>query len=84
MVMYHKFKPNEETLSLAHTYLRYEGIQRPNGWFDNYKDYDNELTAQNYEVNLEDANGRALWSLGTTLAHKTLPIEIVVRQKMLG
>jgi hypothetical protein len=66
MVMYHKFKPNEETLSLAHTYLRYiEGIQRPNGWFDNYKDYDNELTAQNYEVNLEDANGRALWSLGT-------------------
>jgi hypothetical protein len=30
MVMYHKFKPNEETLSLAHTYLRYiEGIQRP-------------------------------------------------------
>jgi hypothetical protein len=47
MVMYHKFNPNEETLSLAHTYLRYiEGIQR-NGWFDNYKDYDNELTAQN-------------------------------------
>jgi hypothetical protein len=46
MVMYHKFKPNEETLSLA-TYLRYiEGIQRPNGWFDNYKDYDNELTAK--------------------------------------
>jgi hypothetical protein len=84
MVMYHKFKPNEETLSLAHTYLRYiEGIQR-NGWFDNYKDYDNELTAQNYEVNLEDANGRALW-MGTTLAHKkTLPIEIDKGKKMLG
>jgi hypothetical protein len=81
MVMYHNLT-NEETLSLAHTYLRYiEGIQRPNGWFDNYKDYDNELTAQNYEVNLEDANGRAL-CLGTTLAHKkTLPIEIVVRAK---
>jgi glycosyltransferase involved in cell wall biosynthesis len=83
LVMYHKFKPNDETLSLVHAYLRYiEGIQRPNGWFDNYKDYNNELTAQNYEVNLEDANGRALWSLGTTLAHKkTLPIEIVVRAK---
>jgi hypothetical protein len=40
-----------------------------------------KLTAQNYEVNLEDANGRALWSLGTTLAKKTLPIEIVVRAK---
>jgi glycosyltransferase involved in cell wall biosynthesis len=83
MVMYHKLKPNDETISLAHTYLRYiEGIQRPNGWFDNYKDYNNELTTQNHEVNLEDANGRALWSLGTTLAHKkTLPIEIVVRAK---
>ncbi|CAM2888439.1 glycosyltransferase [Flavobacterium frigoris] len=83
MVMYYKYKPNDETLSLANTYLSYiEGIQRPNGWFDNYKDYNNVLTAQNYEVNLEDANGRALWSLGTTLAHKeTLPIEIVLRAK---
>ncbi|MEZ7500128.1 glycosyltransferase [Flavobacterium sp. Arc3] len=83
MVMYHKIKPDDETLSLANTYLKYiEGIQRPNGWFDNYKDYNNELTSQNYDVNLEDANGRALWSLGTTLAHKnTLPVEIVVRAK---
>jgi glycosyltransferase involved in cell wall biosynthesis len=83
MVMYHKIKPDDQTLSLANTYLKYiEGIQRPNGWFDNYKDYNNELTNQNYEVNLEDANGRALWSLGTTLAHKnTLPVEIVVKAK---
>jgi glycosyltransferase involved in cell wall biosynthesis len=84
MVMYHKIKPDDQTLSLANTYLKYiEGIQRPNGWFDNYKDYNNELTNQNYEVNLEDANGRALWSLGTTLAHKnTLPVEIVVKAKI--
>jgi hypothetical protein len=30
------------------------------GWFDNYKDIDNQLTKQNGEVNLEDANGRAV------------------------
>ena len=83
MVMYHKFSPDEEILLLANTYLNYiEGIQRENGWFDNYKDYKQQLTTQNYDVNLEDANGRALWSLGTVIAHKeTLPIEIVVRAK---
>jgi hypothetical protein len=57
-------------------------IQRETGWFDNYKDIDNQLTKQNGEVNLEDANGRALWSLGTVIAHKeTLPIETVLRAK---
>jgi hypothetical protein len=50
MVMYHKFKPNEETLISAYLPKIYIGIQRPNGWFDNYKDYDNELTAQNYGI----------------------------------
>tara|TARA_R110000868_G_scaffold20539_4_gene86867 strand:+ start:14182 stop:16410 length:2229 start_codon:yes stop_codon:yes gene_type:complete len=83
MVMYHSQFPDEEVLVLANTYLNYiEGIQRENGWFDNYKDFNQQLTKQNTEVNLEDANGRALWSLGTVIAHKqTLPIEFVVRAK---
>ena len=83
MVMYHRLFPDEEVLELANTYLNYiEGIQRENGWFDNYKDFNQQLTKQNTEVNLEDANGRALWSLGTVIAHKqTLPIEFVVRAK---
>ncbi|WP_367771095.1 glycosyltransferase [Flavobacterium sp. WC2421] len=83
MVMYHSQFPDEEVLELANTYLNYiEGIQRENGWFDNYKDFNHQLTKQNTEVNLEDANGRALWSLGTVIAYKqTLPIEFVVRAK---
>ncbi|WP_367754259.1 glycosyltransferase [Flavobacterium sp. WC2430] len=83
MVMYHRQFPDEEVLELANTYLNYiEGIQRENGWFDNYKDFNHQLTKQNTEVNLEDANGRALWSLGTVIAYKqTLPIEFVVRAK---
>jgi hypothetical protein len=83
MVMYHSQFPDEEVLELANTYLNYiEGIQRENGWFDNYKDFNHQLTNQNYDVNLEDANGRALWSLGTVIAYKqTLPIEFVVRAK---
>lgn len=38
------------------------------------------MTAQNSEVNLEDANGRALWSLGYLIAHKPiLPLTFVQR-----
>lgn len=81
MVMYHKAFPNENTLKLANTYLGFvEGIQLDNGSFNNYKDFDNQLTEQNLEVNLEDSNGRALWSLGTVIAHKqTLPADMVLR-----
>lgn len=81
MVIYHKAFPNDNTLKLANIYLKFiEDIQQNNGWFDNYKDFDNQLTKQNKEVNLEDANGRALWSLGTVIAHKqTLPLDIVKR-----
>jgi len=83
MVMHNALFPDDDTLRMANIYLKYiEDIQRENGWFDNYKDFNNKLTKQNNEVNLEDANGRALWSLGTVIANKeTLPIEIVFRAK---
>ncbi|MFQ3173128.1 MAG: glycosyltransferase involved in cell wall biosynthesis [Flavobacterium sp.] len=83
MVMYNKLFPDDDTLLMANIYLKYiEDIQRESGWFDNYKDYENQLTKQNAEVNLEDANGRALWSLGTVIAHKeTLPVEFEFRAK---
>ena len=81
MVMYNKIFPDETVVQLANTYLNFiEGIQQPNGWFNNYKDFQQRLTAQNEEVNLEDANGRALWSLGTTIGRRdTLPAEMVLR-----
>ena len=81
MVMYNKAFPDNNTLKLANTYLNFiEGIQQNNGWFDNYKDFDHQLTKQNKEVNLEDANGRALWSLGFVIAHReSLPAAMVLR-----
>lgn len=81
MVMYHKYYQNDSTLKLANIYLSFiEGMQRDNGWFDNYRNYEGQLTNQNYEVNLEDANGRALWSLGYVIAHKQiLPVDLVLR-----
>ena len=81
IVLYDKAFPADENLKLAFTYLNFiEGIQRNDGWFDNYKDYNHELTQQNGEVNLEDANGRALWSLGTVISHRQyLPLEMIYR-----
>lgn len=79
MVLYNKAYPDKNTLKLATTYLNFiEGIQQNNGWFDNYKDFEHQLTKQNKEVNLEDANGRALWSLGTVISHRdSLPLEMI-------
>jgi glycosyltransferase involved in cell wall biosynthesis len=81
MVLYNKVFPDKHVLKLANIYLNFiEGIQRNNGWFDNYKSFDHQLTKQNGEVNLEDANGRALWSLGTVIAHReSLPAEMILR-----
>lgn len=83
MAMYHKIYPDIKALKLANIYLSFiEGIQQDNGWFNNFKNFNKELIKQNSEVNLEDANGRALWSLGTVMAHKQdLPTELVIRAK---
>ncbi|MBE9489354.1 MAG: glycosyltransferase [Bacteroidetes bacterium] len=81
MVMYHKYYEDDVALKLANIYLSFiESMQRDNGWFDNYRNYEGQLTNQNHEVNLEDANGRALWSLGYVIAHKQiLPVDFVLR-----
>ena len=84
MVMYYSHCQDDETLRLANIYLHFmEDIQRDDGFFDNYKDFNRQLTAQNSEVNLEDANGRALWSLGYVISHKQiLPMNLVVRAEI--
>ncbi|WP_281297385.1 glycosyltransferase [Flavobacterium limnophilum] len=79
MVMYHDSSANPVALNLASIYLNFiADIQQEEGKFDNYKDFNRQLTEQNQLVNLEDSNGRALWSLGYTLSHqKNLPIDLV-------
>ena len=41
--------------------------QQADGSFLNYVDDKRLFTAQNYSVNLEDSNGRALWALGSLI-----------------
>jgi hypothetical protein len=50
---------------------------QPDGRFLNYVDIENKFTGQNKSVNLDDANGRALWALGFLLSEKRfLPAKI--------
>ena len=81
MVMYYSHHQDDDTLRLADIYLNFmEDMQRADGFFDNYKNFDRQLTAQNSEVNLEDANGRAFWSLGYVISHQQiLPVNLVIR-----
>ena len=81
MAMYYEVSADSEALDLASIYLNFiEGIQRNDGRFDNYKDVNLKLTEQNELVNLEDSNGRALWSLGVALSYqKILPINLVMQ-----
>ena len=83
MVMYYSMYQDQDALKLSNIYLNFiEDIQREDGLFDNYKNFDRQLTAQNLEVNLEDANGRALWSLGYVISHQEiLPLAYIVRAK---
>ena len=52
------------------------------GSFLNYVDEDGDFTDQNYETNLEDSNGRAIWALGYLISLESiLPVALVEKAK---
>jgi hypothetical protein len=61
--------------SLSHKYLDFiEYCQQADGRFLNYVNIRGYFDSANYEVSLEDANGRAIWALGYLLySHNHLP-----------
>jgi glycosyltransferase involved in cell wall biosynthesis len=81
MVMHYQRFKDKSVLTMASIYLQFiEGIQRSNGWFDNFMNDKGQLTSKNKNTNLEDANGRALWSLGFVIGHKNiLPSNLVFK-----
>lgn len=65
MSMHYKLTCDEKDLLYISKYLRFiKQCQSPDGSFLNYVDKNNNFTDQNYNANLDDANGRALWALG--------------------
>lgn len=52
-------------LLLINTYLQFiKYCLQPSGSFLNYVDKNKQFTQQNFNENLEDSNGRAIWALG--------------------
>lgn len=78
MCMHYKLTGDEESIIHIHKYLEFiKRCQQPSGEFINYIDMDNNITGQNDIVNLDDANGRAVWALGYLLSVKELlPAEL--------
>lgn len=79
MCMYFQLTGDEESISYIRKYLNFIKIcQNPNGSFLNYLDKNIRFTDQNRTVNLDDANGRAVWALGYVVSSiGVLPAEIV-------
>ena len=70
---------NEEDLKNIKTYLYFIAYcQQSGGDFLNYVDFEKNFTQQNYQVNLADANGRAIWAIGYVISLKSiLPKELI-------
>lgn len=62
-------------------YLNFiEFCLQPDGSFLNYVDKNRKFTDQNFQTNLEDSNGRAIWALGYLVAVQALlPPEMGVK-----
>jgi hypothetical protein len=77
--MYFQLKGNEDCMYFIKKYLSFiTRCLQPAGNFLNYVDKDHKFTDQNNAVNLDDANGRAVWALGYVISLKgELPEEII-------
>ena len=65
MCMHYILTHDNTSLVYINKYLSFlKHCLLPIGKFLNYVNFDNNFSSQNSEVNLDDANGRALWALG--------------------
>lgn len=63
--MYYEATLDGASLVAIQTYLKFISFcQQPGGDFLNYVDQDQLFSNQNFETNLSDSNGRAIWALG--------------------
>jgi glycosyltransferase involved in cell wall biosynthesis len=71
--MHYELTADNSDKASMQTYLQFINYcQQPAGNFLNYVDKNRKFTEQNNTVNLEDANGRAVWALGYIISRKSL------------
>lgn len=69
LVEYYALKPDYSVLKNIRIHFEFiERMQLSSGRFINYLDCNERPTSQNEKENLDDANGRAIWALGTFAA----------------
>lgn len=86
MLRYFELYRSEEALQLMDIYLGFMArCQQPEGYFLNFMDTNGEPHHKNATVNLEDANGRAVWALGQLFASTAVlpPRHYSMARKML-
>jgi glycosyltransferase involved in cell wall biosynthesis len=68
---YYELTEDMSVLGLIDIYFRFvENSQQKDGKFLNYVNQFNEYTKQNFEENLDDCNGRAIYALGIFMSHQ--------------
>ncbi len=79
MCMHFELTRDKADLAYIRKYVDFiKFCQKPEGYFLNYVDSAEQFTEQNYETNLADSNGRAIWALGFVVSKSAfLPAEIV-------
>ena len=79
VAMHYELTKDKNDLKLMGIYLNFiRFCLQSGGNFLNYVDIDKNFTAQNHDVNLDDANGRTVWALGFLISKKTiLPDELI-------
>jgi glycosyltransferase involved in cell wall biosynthesis len=77
--MYFRKTGDRQSIYYINTYLRFiKHCLQPNGRFLNYVDKETKFTNQNNTVNLDDANGRAIWALGYLVSlSDLLPTDLI-------
>jgi glycosyltransferase involved in cell wall biosynthesis len=78
--MHLKMTGDEKNIFYIEKYLSFIKLcLQKDGRFLNYIDFDNNFTDQNSTVNLDDANGRAIWALGYLISEESLlPEKLVI------
>jgi len=79
MCQHYEFTKDDADLKYINIYYNFIGYcLQAEGYFLNYVDVERKFTDQNYQTNLADSNGRAIWALGYLISlSNILPKELI-------
>lgn len=79
LCQYYELTKDDNVLDYIKIYYDFiEFCLQPQGYFLNYVDENRNFTEQNYQTNLADSNGRAIWALGYLISLRNImPKELI-------